>query len=371
MASRQSRRQFLGGSILGGAAALPGALPGQARPEAAAESETPRAHMVQMINGFRMAQMLHVAAKLRIADELAQGPRTVAELASATQAHTDSLYRLLRTLAGMGVFAEEPDLRFRLTPSAELLRSGTPDSIRALAEVTGEEWMWRPWGALLDTVRTGETAFDRLYGKNTFEWFKEHPAAARIFDEFQAQNTAMTADEVAAAYDFSAARTIVDVGGGEGVLIATLLRRNPSLHGILFELEHVIASARTKLDRAISARCALAAGDFFQAVPEGGNLYVLKSILHDWDDNRCGLILRNCRRAMTGDSKVLVVEEIICGRNLPCLAKEADIQMMVRNGGRNRTDREYRDLLAKSGFASARVIPSRVGPSIIEAVPRG
>lgn len=367
MASRQSRRQFMRGSVVGGAAALPF----EARPQKAAESETPRAHMVQMINGYRTAQMLHVAATLRIADELAQGPRTVRELAAATQTHADSLYRLLRTLAGMGVFAEEQDLRFRLTPSAELLRSGTPDSIRALAAAAGEEWMWRPWGALLDSVRTGETAFDRQYGKNTFEWFEEHPAAARIFDEYQTQHTAMTSDAVVAAYDFSTARTIVDVAGGEGVLIATILRRNPGPHAILFELEHVIASARTKLDRAIASRCGLVAGDFFKAVPEGCDLYILKAILHGWDDDHCALILANCRRAMLRESNLLVVEDIVCDRNLPCFAKEADIMMMVRTGGRNRTDREYRDLLAKSGFATARVIPSRGGPSIIEAVPRG
>ena len=231
--------------------------------------------------------------------------------------------------------------------------------------------MWRPWGALLDSVRTGETAFDRLYGKNTFEWFKEHPAAAQVYDEFQTQNTAMTSDAVAAAYDFSTARTIVDVAGGEGILIATILRRNPALHAILFELEQVIASARTKLDRAIASRCALVAGDFFKAVPKGGDLYILKYILHDWDDSRCALILTNCHRAMAGGSKLLVVEDIICDRNRPCSAKEGDLQMMVRTGGRNRTDREYRELLAKSGFAAARVIPSRGGPSIIEAVPRG
>jgi hypothetical protein len=231
--------------------------------------------------------------------------------------------------------------------------------------------MWRPWGALLDTVRTGETAFDRLYGKNTFDWFKEQPAAARIYNEYQTQNTAMTSEAVAAAYDFSTARTIVDVAGGEGILLTSILRRNPAPRGMLFELEYVIDSARKKLDRAIASRCALVAGDFFKAVPEAGDLYLLKSILHDWDDDHCGLILTNCHRAMTRDSKLLVVEDIICDRNLPCFAKEADIMMMVRAGGRNRTEREYRDLLAKSGFAAARVIPSREGPNIIEAVPRG
>jgi hypothetical protein len=295
----------------------------------------------------------------------------VDELAAATKAHADSLYRLLRALAGMGVFAEEEDRRFRLTPMSELLRSGVQGSVRALAETAGEEWMWRPFGALLHSVSTGETPFDHLYGKNTFDWFKEHPTAALSYDEYQAQNTATHSEAIAAAYDFSAAKTIVDVGAGEGALVASILRRYQTPRALLFDLDHVVAHARTKLDGATSSRCAFVAGDFFKAVPPGGDLYILKYILHDWDDHRATQILTTCRQAMAGKGKLLVVEEIVCGRNQPCRAKEGDIVMLVRTGGRNRTEKEYRDLLAKGGFAATRLVPSKGGPSVMEALPRG
>jgi len=368
MTTRPSRRQLFKGSVLGGATALTGEAKAQST---SAQNESPQQQMVRMINGFRISQMVHVAAKLGIADHLADGPKTVTQLAAGTKTHADSLYRLLRSLAGLGVFAEEEDFRFRLTPASELLRSGVPGSVRALAETAGEEWMWRPWGALIHSVTTGETAFEHLYGKNTFDWFKEHPEAAQIFDEFQSQNSKRTSEAIVAAYDFSAARTIVDVGGGEGVLITSILRRNQNARGVLFDLDYVIASARTKLDRAITPRCDFVGGDFFTAVPGGGDLYIMKHILHDWDGDRCGKILSNCRRAMAGHGKLLVVEDIVCGPNEPCYAKEADILMLVRTGGRNRTQKEYRDLLAKGGFETTRVIPSRGAPSVIETVPRG
>lgn len=367
MRVQRSRRQLLKGSVLGGIAALTGEAEAQS---AGAHGETSQQQMVGMINGFRISQMVHVAAKLRIADQLAAGPTTVDQLAVATKTHAGSLYRLLRTLAGMGVFAEEEGLQFRLTPMSELLRSGAHGSVRALAETAGEEWMWRPFGALLHSVTTGETAFEHLYGKNTFDWFKEHPAAAKIYDDFQAQNTAIHSEAVAAAYDFSSAKTVVDVGGGEGVLVTSILRRNQTAHAILFDLDHVVASARTGLDRNIASRCDFIAGDFFKSVPAGGDLYILKYILHDWDDDRANKILATCREAMSGKGRLLVVEEIICGRNQRCYAKEGDITMMVRTGGRNRTEKEYRDLLAKGGFEMTRVIPSQGGPSVMETVPR-
>jgi len=294
----------------------------------------------------------------------------VVQLAAATKTHADSLYRVLRTLAGMGVFAEEEDFQFRLTPAAELLRSGVPGSMRAHAEVAGEEWMWRPWGALVHSVTTGETAFDHIYGKNTFDWFGEHPAAARLADASYTENTASTSEAIASAYDFSAARTVVDVGGGEGSLLASILRRNRSAHGVLFDLDDVVASARTKLDRDIAGRCEFVGGDFFKAVPAGGDLYVMKHILHDWNDGRANRLLTNCRHAMAGRGKLLVVDYVICGRNQPCFAKQGDINMMVRTGGRNRTEKEYRDLFAKSGFDTARTITSVGELSLIEALPR-
>ena len=365
---RQSRRQILAQAVLGGVATL-GADVGPGATGAA--TQTPQQHLVAMINGFRLSQMIHVAARLGVADQLASGPKTVDQLAAATKTHADSLYRLLRALAGWGVFAEEDGLRFRLTPAAEFLRSSTPDSLRALALTAGEEWMWLPWGDLLHSISTGQTAFNHLYGKNTFDWLKEHPDAERIYNDYQAQMTTRTSEAVAAAYDFSAARTIVDVGGGTGAMLTAVLHRNPAVRGVLFDLEQVVGSAKTQLEPAVARRCDFVGGDFFKAVPGGGDLYVLKNILHDWDVDRCSKILVNCRLAMGRRGKLLVVEEIICGPNEPCYAKEADVLMLVRTGGRNRTKKEYDDLLAAGGFRATQVFPSHGGPSIIEAIPVG
>lgn len=326
--------------------------------------------MQNMIRGYQLTQIVSVAAKLRIADHLKNGPVTVRELATLTGSHEDSLYRLLRALAGMGIFAEEKGLRFRLTPAAELLGSGARGSVRVSAEVAGEDWMWRSWGALLHSVRTGETAFDHLYGKATFDWLSENPAAGQLFDEFMAERTAASVEAVIAAYDFSPARTVVDLGGGAGVLLTAILRHSRIARGILFDLKHVIAAARTKVEPSIARRCEFVSGDIFKAVPRGGDLYILKSILHDWSDVRAQAILATCRRAMAGKGKLLVLEQIVCGPNQPCEAKLADINMLLRTGGRNRTEKEYRDLLATGGFNMNAIFPTGGPLSVMEAVPR-
>lgn len=367
MKVRTSRRRLFQQGVMGSAVLL--ADGAQAQPTAA-PANAPEQLMRNMIAGSRLTQMIHVAAKLRLADHLRKGPQSVAALAAATKTHEDSLYRLLRTLAGMGIFAEEDARRFRLTPAAELLQTGVRGSLRVQAEVAGEEWMWRPWGSLLHSIQTGETAFNHLYGKGTFDWFPEHPAAARLFDELQSEVTLMGVAAVVAAYDFSAARQVVDVGGGEGLLLSAILQRNENAHGVLFDLAHVITSARTKLDRDIARRSELVPGDFFQAVPKGGDIYVMKNILHDWDDARARKILASCRAAMEQKGKLLVVEEIICERNQPCQAKVSDVLMLVRTGGRNRTEKEYRDLLDGGGFSMVRTTPTSAGLSVIEAVPR-
>jgi ubiquinone/menaquinone biosynthesis C-methylase UbiE len=314
--------------------------------------------------------MIYVAAKLRIADHLSDGPKTVSELAAIAKAHEGSLYRLLRSLAGMGIFTEDDGMRFRLNTAAESLRSGVSGSLRATAEVAGEDWMWRPWGSLLHSVQTGETAFNHLYGENTFDWFAKHPDAARLFDDSQADSSSGSARVIVTSYDFFRAGKIVDVGGGTGTLIAEILRANPSVRGVLFDLNHVIASARTKFDPRVVDRCEFAGGDFFKAVPRGAELYLMRHILHDWDDVRCQKILTTTRRAMSGRGRLLVIEDIVCGPNQPCVAKTLDINMLVRTGGRNRTDKEYRGLLSQGGFDIKRVVPT-ASQSLIEATPHG
>ena len=313
--------------------------------------------------------MLHVAAKLRIADHLQQGPLSVRELAKRTSTHEDSLYRLLRALAGLGVFAEKDGTLFGLTPMAELLRTGAPGSLQVAAQAAGEPWMWRPWGHLTHSIQTGEVAFDNLYGKHTWEWFAENPGPAQIFNSLMDENTASETRAVLAGYDFSGARTVVDIGGGRGVLLSAVLAKNASTRGILFDLPHVIEPAKKEVPPALANRIQFAPGDFFKAVPEGGDIYLLKNIIHDWTDAESGKILDVIRSAMKGRGRMLLVENIVCVPNQICSGKTSDIQMMVRNGGRNRTEKEYRDLLLAHGFEISRVIPTS-GPSVIEVVQR-
>lgn len=321
-----------------------------------------------MMWAFRVSQMISVAARLGIADLLVARPRTAQELATRTHTNEDRLYRVLRALAGLGIFKEDDAGRFTLTALAEPLRTDVDGSVRATAEAIGSEWMWGPWGALLHTVTTGETAFDHLFGTNTWEWFEGQPAAGRLFDRYMNDMTAVDARAVATAFDFSAARTIVDVSGGTGVLLATILDSAPQARGILFDRPDVIESARRLLPAGAAARIAFEPGDFFQQVPSGGDLYLLKNILHDWADQPAQAILVVCRRAMARGARVLIIENVVRGPNEPCRGKMMDVQMMVRNGGRNRTERELDTLLSAAGFQLTRVIPTGSGPELVEAV---
>jgi hypothetical protein len=330
---------------------------------------TPRQNLQAMIGGHVSSMLVSVAAKLRIADRLREGPQPVAALAAATKTHEDSLYRLLRALTEVGVFVEEPLGTFRLNEAGNLLRSDVPGSLRAAAEVSGEPWMRGPWGALLHSIQTGDTAFNHVYGKGTFDWFAENREAAVLFDTWQAAGTESGAVAVAAAYDLSSARSVVDIGGGFGALLTAILQRNAGPKGVLFDLPHVIAEARTKFDSALASRVEFVPGDFFKAVPSGHDVYLMKYILHDWNDERSRAILASTRAAMRGRGTLLVVEVIV---NAPNQAggKVGDVFMLVRTGGRNRTEQEYRDLLASGGFDLTRVIRTASDLSVMEAVPR-
>jgi O-methyltransferase domain len=320
-----------------------------------------------MIGGFRLSRMISVVARLGVADHLRDGPKTRRELADLTHAHEESLYRVMRTLSSVGIFEEDGDGRFRLTPLADPLRSDAPRSLRLTAMAAGEEWIWRPWGALLHTVTTGETAFDHLYGTNTWQWFAGQPEAARLFDGFMDEVTASDAHAIVEAFDFSSARTIVDVAGGRGVLLAEILKRTPQARGILHNLADVIESARQLIDPSIAERIDFAPGSFFDDVPGGADLYILKNILHDWDNNGARAILGRCRRAMPPRAKLLIVEHMVRGSNQPCPGAIQDVHMMVRTGGRNRTEDEFHELLAAEHFDLLRLIPTRGGPDLIEA----
>jgi hypothetical protein len=332
--------------------------------------DSPEARMVQMLGGYRITQLLHVAAKLGIADELAAGPKSVEKLAETTGAHRPSLYRLLRCLASVGVFAERNHGTFEITPLASTLRSDVHNSMHAFALSCGEPWWWSAFGELFHTVKTGETGFNHVQGVSFFEYLNKDPDAARVFNANMTSMTRIAAEAVVAAYDFSGMKVLVDIGGGHGVLAAAILTQQPTARAIIFDQRAVVAGAPAVLGPlGISARCELTPGDFFLSIPSGGEIYTLKDIIHDWDDVQATAILRNCRRAMSRTSRLLIIERLIQAGNEPCAGKLVDITMLALTGGMERTEEEYQKLLQAAGLQINRIVPLSTGDSVIEASP--
>lgn len=325
--------------------------------------------LLPMMTGYWVTQALYVAAKLGIADLLGEGPVNCNDLARKTHTHPQSLYRTLRALASVGVFTEAAPEHFALTPLAALLQSGTPNSMRALAIMYAEE-QYRAWGDMLHSVRTGQPAFEHQFGMDVFAYFLHNPEAGAIFNRAMTGLTSQVADALANTYDFSKFGTIVDIGGNLGTMIVSILKRNPQARGILFDRPNVVASAAEYLAEAgVEDRCRCIGGDFFTAVPGGGDAYLLASILHDWDDERCIAILRNCRRVMPIHGKLLVVELVLPPGDVPHPGKWVDLHMLVMASGRERTEAQYRSLFLAAGFdlANMSLIPG--GQSVVEAVP--
>jgi hypothetical protein len=326
----------------------------------------PEAVLTQMIFGKWVAMALSVAAKLRLADALASGPKSVADLAEKAGAHPPSLYRVLRALASVGVFAEDADGRFRQTPLSEVLRSDVPGSMRAVADYCGADWSWRPWGRLLETVRTGKTAFDEVFGEQAFEYLAKHPDESAVFNEGMTGFSMQESPAVAEAYDFSPFGTIVDVGGGHGHLLCTILKKHPGPKGIVFDSPHVAGGATPRIGKAgLQDRCRAAGGDFFKAVPAGDG-YVMKHIIHDWPDDKSTTILRNCRSAANPGAKLILVEMVIPPGNGPSPGKLLDLEMLVIASGQERTEAEYAALLAGAGWRLTRIVATKAPTSVIE-----
>jgi hypothetical protein len=277
----------------------------------------------------------------------------------------------LRALSSVGVFTEVAPERFALTPLAALLQSGTPNSMRPLAIMYAEE-QYRAWGEMLYSVRTGQPAFEHQFGMGLFEYFVRNPEASAVFNEAMTGVTSQVADALANTYDFSSFKTIVDIGGNLGTVIAAILRRYPNLRGILFDRPDVVAGAAEHLAEAgVENRCQSIGGDFFTAVPGGGDAYLLAGVLHDWDDDRCGTILKKCRQVMPAHGKLLVVELVLPEGDSPHFAKWVDLHMLVLASGRERTAEQYRALFLGAGFDLTSVSPIPSGQSILEAVPAG
>jgi hypothetical protein len=326
-----------------------------------AQEDPPRKKLLKMITGYWQAQAIHVAAKLGIADLIEKAPRSAAELAKETKTDPQSLYRLLRALASVEIFAEDEQRRFSLTPLAECLldRHG---SQRAVAIMMGDEH-FRAWGDVLYSVQTGKPAFDHVHGMGVFDYYSKHPEEAKIFDAAMTGFHGPETQAMVDAYDFSGINTLVDVGGGNGTVISTILRKYPALKGI-------IERAKVSLQLAgLAQRCQTVSGSFFESVPEGGDAYLMRHIIHDWTDEQCRTILGNCRKVMKPGHRLLVIEMVVPPGNEPGLVKFLDLNMLVIPGGQERTEAEYRQLFASTGFKLTRVVPTTTEVSVIEGAP--
>lgn len=332
-----------------------------------ADAPPPEAILMQMLSGALLQQAICVAAKLGIADLLAAKSQTVAELASTTKTHEASLYRVLRALAGAGIFAETATHTFGLTPLATVLRSDVPNSIRNFAILMGEDWLWQNCGELMHSVTTGGPAQNHVHGMGSFEFFTQNAAAGAVFNRAMTSLSQAAVPAIVESCDFSAVRKLVDIAGGHGLLLAEILKANPHMQGVLFDLPSVIEGAGALLEKeGVRSRVELASGDFFKAVPTGADAYVMKHIIHDWDDERSIRILRNIGTAMNQGGKVLIVEMVIPEGNEPSPAKAMDLQMLVMESGKERTRDEYRSLLEAAGFRLTRIIPTKSPYSLIE-----
>lgn len=340
--------------------------------EAQINTELPSsAVLLQMLSGRWISQIISVAAKLGIADLLKDGAKSSHELAQTTNSNPYALYRVLRALASLGIFTEPDPGFFALTQLAECLQTDVKGSVRAIAVMFGEPWHYRPWGDLFYSVKTGETAFSYQFGQEAFPYLAQNDEAANIFNEAMTSVSARDNAALMAAYDFSEADCVVDVGGGYGTLLMEVLKNHPDMKGVLFDQPAVIEGAKKQIEAAgVTGACQVIGGDFFEEIPGGGDLYLLKSVIHDWDDERAIKILRNCNQAMKGKSKLLLIEHVINPSPESSFGKLIDIEMLVMSGGRERTEQEYRALLRAAGFELTNLITTQTTLSLIECTRR-
>ncbi len=323
----------------------------------------------RLINGYQVSQALHVLAVLEIPDRLADGPLCADELATQCGAEAAPLYRLLRAVATTGVLEEQPDRRFRLTDLGAGLRSDVPGSLAGWAAFIGRGYHWAAWSHLLEGIRTGGHAFRLVHGSDPWTYRAAHPEEAVIFNRAMNSSSDALARSVVEAYDFSRFGTVVDVGGGGGVLLAIILARHPEARGVLFDAPHIVHDSRTFIEQAgLLDRCRLDGGSFFEKVPAGGDVYLMKSILHDWNDDDAVRILLTCHAAVRSDTPLLVIERIVAPPNEGFDVKFSDLNMFVAPGGRERTVEEWRALLAAGGFELRRVVGA-YGVSVLESWP--
>ena len=329
---------------------------------------SPAQQLRQMIDAHRLSQAIATAAELGVADTMAEGPRTVGDIASAVGAHEAALYRLLRTLAAAGILHEGEGRVFALTDLGQALRRDHPASAAGWARQIGRPYFRAAWSNLPHSIRTGENAFAALNGEDVWSWRAARPEESAIFDAAMRSQTMSQAAAVVAAYDFSRYSRIVDIGGGNGALLAAILRACPDLRGVVFDQPHVAPGAEAVLAEAgVADRCEAIGGDMFASVPAGADAYILKSILHDWPDDRAIDILRVCRAAMPPHARVLLIEQIVGPPNEGLAEKLSDLNMLVMPGGQERTLDEWSALLASAGLRLAGVTRTGVPHAVIEA----
>jgi hypothetical protein len=333
-----------------------------------ADALSPEAILMQMLLGPLIQKGIYVAAKLGIADLLSEKPYTTAELAAKTDTHEPSLYRVLRALASVGIFAECADGTFLLTPIATLLRSDVSNTMRDYAIFMGEEWHWRVWSEMMHSVKTGKTAVRKAYGVEAFNYLAQNPEAGELFNRAMTSSSLMEVPAIVESYDFSGAGKLVELAGGHGILLSGILKTNPQLQGVLFELPSVIEDAARLLEKeGVADRVELVSGDFFESVPAGGDTYMMKWTLHDWDDEHSVKILQNIGSAMNENGKVLIIEMVVPEGNEPSFSKIEDLEMLTGPGGKERTKDEYRMLLEASGFTLTQILPTPSPMSVIKA----
>jgi SAM-dependent methyltransferase len=337
-------------------------------------SRTSRLHsyeaLFQLVIGKWISQAIGTIVEIGVPDQLAKGSRECRVIAREAGVSEDGLYRLLRALASVGLFTEGTDRRFRLTGMGQLLRSDHPESLAGYARFTAHDITWRPWGQLGYSVRTGMPAFDHVFNMPIFEHFSRNPEVSAVFDEAMTSISAMEARATSEAYDFKGIETLMDVAGGHGVLLATVLGRHKKMRGVLFDLPHVAAGATATFTRTgITGRVRIESGDFFKELPSGADAVIMKHIVHDWDDDSATRILQACHRALGPRGKVLIVDPVVPPSNRPHYGKLLDLEMLVLTPrGRERTKAEFAKLLRGAGFRLSRVIPTEGPLSIVEAV---
>ena len=339
-------------------------------PVAATTGLPPHLEIIQMVSAIWTARAVYAAARLGLADIFSNGPLTAEAVAHKTNMDTRSMHRLLRALAGRGLFTEVERRRFALTDLGTALKSGAPGAARATVLTIGGDWQWKAWDHFFEALQTGDSGLRMAFGVGLFEYLAAHPDDSARFDEAMMGLYSEVGPAVVAAYDFSPFKTVADLGGGTGTLLASILRANEGLRGTVFELPYATPRARETIEKlGLAARCKVVEGDFFKAVPKGYDIYILSHVLHDWSDEQASSILRNCRAVIGKNGRILIVEAVLPPGDTPHPGKLTDLLMLTVTGGLERTADEYDHLLGAAEFKLTRVIPTTIPQCVVEAVP--